>query len=63
MDIHAATEFATQLRNLVRRADRFGYDRSRLVEELLFIAENYDGVAERVEREMIDQMFVNEDAA
>jgi hypothetical protein len=49
-------EFGKSLRKLLRRADRFGYDRQRLAEEVLFLAENYEGVAERLEMQMIIQM-------
>lgn len=49
-------EFAKTLRKLLRRADRFGYDRQRFAEEVLFLAENYEGVAERLELQMIIQM-------
>jgi hypothetical protein len=49
-------EFGKSLRKLLRRADRFGYDRQRLAEEVLFLAENYEGVAERLELQMIVQM-------
>ena len=49
-------EFGKSLRNLLRRSDRFGYDRQRLAEEVLFLAENYEGVAERLELQMIVQM-------
>lgn len=49
-------EFGKSLRNLLRRADRFGYDRQRLAEEVLYIAENYEKVAERLEMKMIVQM-------
>lgn len=49
-------ELAKKLRNLLRRADNFGYDRQRLAEEILFIAENYEGVAERMEMDMYIQM-------
>lgn len=49
-------EFAKTLRKLLRRADRFGYDRQRFAEEVLFLAENYEDVAERLELQMIIQM-------
>jgi hypothetical protein len=49
-------EFGKSLRKLLRRADRFGYDRQRLAEEVLYIAENYEKVAERLELQMIIQM-------
>jgi len=49
-------EFAKQLRNLLRRADTFGYDLQRLKEEVLFVAEMQEENAERIEMEMIIQM-------
>jgi hypothetical protein len=49
-------EFGKSLRKLLRRADRFGYDRQRLAEEVLYIAENYEKVAEHLELQMIVQM-------
>lgn len=49
-------EFAKTLRKLLRRADRFGYNRQTLAEEILFLAENYENVAERLELQMIVQM-------
>lgn len=49
-------EFAKQLRNLLRRADRFGYDLQRLKEEVLYVAEVQEANAERIEMEMIVEM-------
>lgn len=49
-------EFSKSLRNLLRRADRFGYDRQTLAEAIIFLAENYEGVAERMEMDMYIQM-------
>lgn len=49
-------EFAKQLRNLLRRADRFGYDLQRLKEEVLYVAEVQEANAERIEMQMIIQM-------
>ena len=46
-------EFAKQLRNLLRRADRFGHDLRTLKEEILNIAELQEAHAERIEIEMI----------
>lgn len=46
-------EFAKQLRNLLRRADRFGHDLQSLKEEILHIAELQEAHAERIELEMI----------
>lgn len=49
-------EFAKQLRNLLRRADRFGYDLQRLKEEVLYVAELQEANAERMEMQMIIQI-------
>lgn len=49
-------EFAKDLRKLLRRADRFGYDLQTLKEEILFLAEAKETYAEYVEMEMIVQM-------
>ena len=49
-------EFATDLRKLLRRADRFGYDLQRLKEEILFLAEAKETYAEHIELQMIIQM-------
>lgn len=46
-------EFAKQLRNLLRRSDRFGHDLQTLKEEILHIAELQEAHAERLEMEMI----------
>jgi len=46
-------EFAKQLRNLLRRADRFGHDLQTIKEEILHIAELQEEHAERLEMEMI----------
>lgn len=48
-------EFAKQLRNLLRRADRFGYDLQTLKEEILYVAELQEENAERMEMNMIVQ--------
>lgn len=49
-------EFAKDLRKLLRRADRFGYDLQRLKEEVLSLAEAKETYAEGVEMEMIIQL-------
>jgi hypothetical protein len=49
-------EFAKKLRGLARRADNFGYDRQRILEELVYAAENYEEVAERLEMDYLVQM-------
>ena len=49
-------EFAKKLRGIARRADTFGHDRQRILEELIYAAENYEANAERIEMDMIIQM-------
>lgn len=51
-DVQSALEVANKVRGIARRADTFGYDRARLIEEILFYAENMEKVAERIEKEM-----------
>lgn len=51
-DVQSALEVANKIRGIVRRADTFGHDRARLIEEILFYAENMENVAERIEKEM-----------
>ena len=49
-------EFANRLRGIARRADTFGHDRDRILEELIFAAENLEKIAEHMETQMIEQM-------
>lgn len=56
MDFRDAYEIGTELRKLLRRADRFGYDLDRLKEEILFMAEAKETYAEAMEMKMIVQM-------
>ena len=55
MDFRDAYEIATELRKLLRRADRFGYDLDRLKEEVLFMAEVKETYARHMEMKMIVQ--------
>ena len=48
-------EFAKSLRSIARRADTFGHDRQRVLEELIFAAANFEKVAENLEMQMIIQ--------
>ena len=52
-DIHSANEVATRLAGIARRANMFGHDRERLIEEVLFLAEDYTKLAIRIEESMI----------
>jgi hypothetical protein len=53
-DIQAALEVAKKFRGIARRAESFGHDRERLIEELIFAAENYESLAQRIENEMLE---------
>jgi hypothetical protein len=55
-DIQAALEVAKKFRGIARRADTFGHDRDRLIEELIFAAENYESLAQRIEDEMLEMV-------
>ena len=55
-DIQAALEVAKKFRGIARRADTFGHDRDRLIEELIFAAENYESLAQRIENEMLEMV-------
>lgn len=59
MDFQDAYEIGTELRKLLRRADRFGYDLDRLKEEILFMAEAKETYAEAMEMKMIVQMQID----
>ena len=52
-------EFAKKLRGIARRADTFNHDRKRILEELVFAAENFEKVAENLELQMIVQEQLN----
>lgn len=51
-DIHAALSVAKRFEGIARRADMFGHDRARLIEELIFAAEDYRKIADRIDEEM-----------
>jgi hypothetical protein len=53
-DIQAALEVAKKFRGIARRAESFGHDRERLIEELIFAAENYESLAQHIENEMLE---------
>lgn len=55
MDYRDAYGVGKELRRLLRRADRFGYDLERLKEEILFMAEAKETYAEHMEMKMIVQ--------
>ncbi len=51
-DIQAALEVAKRLAGIARRADMFNQDRNRVLEEILFMAEDYAKLAARIEAQM-----------
>lgn len=51
-DVQSANEVATKFRSIARRADTFGYDRQRILEELEYMAENYERIAAAIENQM-----------
>jgi hypothetical protein len=52
MDVQTAEEFAKSLRSIVRRSYTFGKTRENILEELTAMAENYERVAARIDREI-----------
>lgn len=54
-DFQAATEVAIRLAGVARRANLFGHDRERLLEEILFVAEDYAKLAARIEAQMEEE--------
>lgn len=55
-DIMSALEVADKMRSIARRANMFGYDQERLIEEIIFYAETMEKYAERIEAAMIANM-------
>lgn len=55
MDFRDAYEVGGELRRLLRRADRFGYNLQRLKEEILYMAEAKETYAEHMEMKSIVQ--------
>jgi hypothetical protein len=51
-DIQAATEVAIRLAGVARRANLFGHDRERIIDEILFLVEDYTKLAARIELQM-----------
>lgn len=52
MDVQAALSVADHFARIARCAERFGYSRERLLEELAAAAENYTRVAKNIEKQM-----------
>ena len=59
-DVQSALEVAKKIRGIARRADMFGHDRARLIEEILFYAEDMEKVAARIEEDMEDEYMVEQ---
>ena len=55
MDHYSAVAIATRLEGIRRRADLFGQDRARVLEEIEFLAEDYRLWAAKIEEEMLAQ--------
>jgi hypothetical protein len=55
MDYQSAEAIATRLEGVRRRADLFGQDRDRVLEEIEFLAEDYRLWAAKIEEEMLAQ--------
>lgn len=52
MDVQSALSVADHFARIVRCAERFGYSRERLIEELVAASQNYNRVAEYIEQQM-----------
>lgn len=57
-DIQSALEVADKMRSIARRANTFGHDRERVLEEVIFYAECMEKYAERLEERMIEEMYL-----
>jgi len=56
MDFQDAYQVGIELRKLLRRADRFGYDLQTLKEQILFMAEAKETYAEHMEMKAVVQL-------
>jgi len=55
-DVQSALEIAKRLTGIARRADMFNQDRARVLEEILFMAEDYAKLAARIEAAMVEEL-------
>ena len=55
-DVQSALEIAKRLTGIARRADMFNQDRARILEEILFMAEDYAKLAARIEADMVEEL-------
>lgn len=51
-DVHSATEVAVMLAGIARRAKMFGHSRERILEDVMFLSENYSKLAARIDAQM-----------
>lgn len=58
MDLQAATEIASRMRSLARRADTFGKSRQDILDEIIAIAVDYEKLADRIETQMLEEIGV-----
>ena len=58
MDLQAATEIASRMRSLARRADTFGKSREDILDEIIAIAVDYEKLADKIETQMLEEMGV-----
>ncbi len=58
MDLQAATEIASRMRSLARRADTFGKSRQDILDEIIAIAVDYEKLADKIETQMLEEMGV-----
>jgi len=54
-DVQSATEVSAIFRSIGRRARNFNYSLEDIFEELEHYAENYQLVANRIEKDMVDE--------
>lgn len=54
MDVQSALEISKRVAGIIRRAHTFGHDRTRLIEELQYLLEDYQKTAERLEQAMLE---------
>lgn len=55
MDFQSAQSISEHFARIARCADRFGYTRETLIEELVAASENYKRIAAHIERQMEEE--------
>lgn len=58
-DVQSATEVAKVMRGIARRAETFGHDRERVLEEIIYYAENMEKLAQRIEDAIFDEIYTS----